>query len=110
MSRITRAHSPLLGVPAQEITVATAVADSETIDFRCFAMLRFRRVSGSVDTLTWFESDSPAGPWVPCRADNIAVVQNTGDYWDNLPAESAGAQFLRATGNVAGALKVSMKG
>ena len=110
MSRISRAHNPLLGDTAPEITVATDVADSETIDMRAFAMMRYRRVSGSVATLTWFESDSADGPWVPCRVDNTALVTSTGDYWDNPLMEVAGAHFLRAQGDAAGVLKVAMKG
>jgi hypothetical protein len=110
MSRISRAHEPYVDNPAEVVTVADAVANSETIDMRPFAMLRFRRHSGSVATLTWFESDSPAGPWVASRANNVAAAQSTGDYWDNLVLELAGAMYLRAQGNVAGEIKVVKKG
>ncbi len=110
MSRISRAHEPFSGQTAEVVTVASAVADSETIDMRPFAMLRYRRHSGSVATLTWFESDSPTGPWVASRANNVAAVQDCGDHWNNLILELAGAMYLRAQGNVAGELKVVKKG
>jgi hypothetical protein len=95
---------------AAVVTVATDVADSQTIDMRAFAMLRYRRHSGSVATLAWFESDSPTGPWVASRANDVAATQSCGDHWNNLTLELAGALYLRAQGNVAGEIKVVKKG
>lgn len=110
MTRISRAHDPLPSNPAREVTVAVAVADSETIDFRQYAMIRFRRVSGSVATLTLYESDSPDGPWLPSKVDNTAVTAATGDFWNNLQLDVAGAFYLRFQGDAAGEVKVVLKG
>lgn len=110
MTRISRAHDPLPKNPAREVTVAADVADSETIDFRQYAMLRFRRVSGSVAALTLFESDSPDGPWVPSKVDNTDVTASAGDFWNNMQLDVAGAFYIRFQGDAAGVLKVVLKG
>lgn len=110
MTRISRAHDPLPTGPTKQITVAADVADSDTIDFRQYAMMRLRRLSGSVSSLTLYESDSPEGPWVPSYANGEAVTMTVGDYWDNLKLEVAGAFYFRFQGNAAGDLKIVLKG
>lgn len=111
MSKLVRSQNPQLGQSAPTFAVALAVDDSATIDVSQYASMRFRRASGSVATLTWHESDTPSGPWVPCRVDGVALTQSVGDYWDNLNFGAMGALFLRATATTdPGTIAVVRKG
>ena len=106
MGKMTRASNPLPGEEALDVIVETDVADSESIPMSQYSMMRFRRLSGDVATLTWYESESENGPWVPSYLDGEAQTSDTGDFANNLPLGLCGTPFLRAVGDDAGVIRI----
>lgn len=90
------------------VAVDTTLADSDSIDYRRYGAGNFSIPTGSsVTSLTWYSSDSPTdGTFVAAYTQaNAAITQTVAaDRRYPIPAELAGAHYIRAVSNADGTL------
>jgi hypothetical protein len=98
-----------------EVTVDTTAAASEEINFSGYAggVVFIPTTAGaSITTLTWYAAEKSGGTYLPLSdEDGVAVAQtvsHTKVY--ALPSALYGCRFLKAVGNAAGTIIISVKG
>lgn len=94
-----------------DITVATAVANSQTIGYGPFASGMVHVPTGSsITTLTWHASVDDSTYEAAEDSASAAVTQAVaGGQAHPIPAALAGAKYIRATANAAGTIGVTLK-
>jgi hypothetical protein len=95
-----------------DVTVATAVANSQPINYGGFASGMVHVPAGSsLTTLTWHACLTEDGTYIAAEdAASAAVTQTVAASQAHpIPAALAGARFLKVTGNAAGTIGITLK-
>jgi len=98
---------------AQSITVATTAASSEEIKFAEFSMGFIQVPAGSsLTSLTWYTAEVTGGTYLAAYDETNSAISQTvaAGQSAQLPVALAGARFLKAVGNAAGTIHLSLKG
>tara|TARA_R100001594_G_scaffold137007_1_gene179730 strand:- start:510 stop:833 length:324 start_codon:yes stop_codon:yes gene_type:complete len=97
----------------EDVTVATAIADSDEIDYGEFARGQIHVPSGSsITTLTFHTSHKPGGDYEAAYDSSNAAVTMTvaADRSYPIPVDLIGARVFKMTGDAAGTVHLSLKG
>jgi hypothetical protein len=107
---------PITRFQAQQTAAVTAtLASTAEIHFGDFTSGTVHIPSGSsITTLTWYTSDEPGGTFLAAYDSDLtapaAIVQTVAAGCSYpIPFDLAGARALKAVGNAAGNIDVSMK-
>ena len=95
-----------------DITVDTAVADSDAINYGPFASGSVYVPAGSsLTTLTWHACETRAGTYLAAEdAASAAVTQTVAaSQVHPMPVALLGCRFLKITGNAEGTVGVTLK-
>ena len=95
------------------VTVATAVANSEEIMSGSYAGGMIFVPSGStITTITWYAAEKAGGTYLAAYdADGVALTQTVAaSKAYEIPAALFGCRAIKAVGNAAGTLAISLKG
>lgn len=100
-----------VSIPSVSVALVANIADSTAIstgDFE-FGMV-FIPTGSSITTLTWHTSTTLSGTYLAANNASGAITQTVSDGKAYpIPADLAGARFLKITGNAAGIVGVTLK-
>ena len=94
------------------VAIATAVADSDVIGYGPFGSGSLYVPAGSsLTTLTWYACETRDGTYLAAETAASAAVTSTVAFSQShpIPAALAGARFIKAVGNAAGTIGVTLK-
>lgn len=95
-----------------DVAVGTSVANSGAIGYGPFTAGMVYIPSGSsITTLTWYACETIDGTYLAAEdASSSALAQTVAQNQAHpIPAALAGARFIKATGNAAGVIGVTLK-
>lgn len=102
-----------LSTTLSEVTVETTLASCEEIGFGSFAGgMIFVPVGSSITSLTWYAAESPGGTYLAANdEDGNAITQTVAaEAAYQLPLALYGCRALKAFGDAAGTILISLKG
>ena len=100
-------------ISISSIAVGTAVASSEPIGYGLYSSGSVYVPAGSsLTTLTWHACETKDGTYLAAEdAASTAVTQTVAASQTHpIPVALLGARFIKATGNAAGTIGVTLKG
>ena len=104
--------SQLFSTTIKEVTVDTAVASSEAISYGAYtAGAVYIPAGSSITTLTWHACETIDGTYLAAEDSSSAAVTQTvaASQCHPIPEALLGCRFIKATGNAAGVMGVTLK-
>ena len=95
------------------VTVAVAVANSTEILFSSYAHgMVFIPAGSTLTTLTWYAAEKAGGTYLPAKdQDNVVIAQTVvHTHCFQIPSALSGCRAIKAVGNAAGTMAVTLKG
>jgi len=101
----------MFSIDVPTVAVGTAVANSGEIGYGEFSAGEvFIPDGSSITTLTWHVAQTAGGTYLAAYNASGAIAQTVAaNRAYPIPTDLAGARFLKATGNAAGTIGVSLK-
>ena len=99
-------------VTMKEVTVGDAVADSEAIDYGSYASgMVFIPAGSSITALTWHACETINGTYLAAEDASSAAVTQTvaASQAHPIPVALLGCRYIKAVGDAAGVMGVTLK-